>query len=76
MFGILKIAFSAVVLLLAVYGLSTGNHDLTPYTSLGVALLLLVIGFEEWQKKKKWISYLCFFAFAVNFYVSVQSFIV
>ncbi|MQR96967.1 DUF3953 domain-containing protein [Fictibacillus phosphorivorans] len=34
------------------------------------------MGFEERQKKKKWISYLCFFAFAVNLYVSVQSFLI
>ncbi|WP_416202874.1 DUF3953 domain-containing protein [Fictibacillus phosphorivorans] len=56
--------------------MTTGNVDITPFTSLGLALLLLVMGFEERQKKKKWISYLCFFAFAVNLYVSVQSFLI
>ncbi|MED1863059.1 hypothetical protein P4V41_06290 [Fictibacillus nanhaiensis] len=53
MFVLLKIAFSAVVLSLAVYGIYTGNHDVTPFTSLSVALLLLVIELEEREKKKK-----------------------
>ncbi|WP_137790048.1 DUF3953 domain-containing protein [Bacillus sp. E(2018)] len=76
MFRKLKMAFSAIVLLLAVYSITTGNLNITPFTSLGLALLLLVMGFEERQKKKKSISYLCFFAFAVNFYVFVQSFLI
>ncbi|MBN3554774.1 hypothetical protein JYA63_10895 [Fictibacillus nanhaiensis] len=76
MFRKLKIAISAVVLLLAAYSITTGNLDITPFTSLALALLLLVMGFEERHKKKKWISYLCFFAFAVNFYVFVQSFLI
>lgn len=76
MYRKLKIVFSAIVLLLALYSIVTDNPDIAPFTSLGLALLLLVMGFEERQKKKKWISYLCFFAFAVNLYVSVQSFII
>lgn len=76
MYRKLKIVFSAVVLLLAIYSIVTDNPDIAPFTSLGLAFLLLVMGFEERQKKKKWISYLCFFAFAVNFYVSVQSFLI
>lgn len=76
MFRKLKIVFSAVVLLLAVYSITTGNLDITPFTTLVLALLLLVMGFEERQKKKKWIIYFCFFAFAFNFYVFVQSLLI
>ncbi|MGA4721264.1 DUF3953 domain-containing protein [Fictibacillus nanhaiensis] len=76
MFRKLKIVFSAIVLLLAVYSITTESLSITPFTSLGLALLLLVMGFEERQKRKNGSSYLCFSAFAFNFYVFVQSIII
>ncbi|RPF50271.1 DUF3953 domain-containing protein [Aquisalibacillus elongatus] len=77
MLKILRIIFSVIAGIFAVYALMTKNFEVYPYMFLFLSLMMLVMGLEELQKGRKgygWLSIMTFlFVFSGTFYIFTLS---
>jgi branched-subunit amino acid transport protein AzlD len=72
----LRSTISIIVLALSLYGLVSNNNDLLPFTTAGLALLMVIMGVEELHKdQKSYVSYLFFGISAFLVFVSIEDFI-
>ncbi|WP_253957866.1 DUF3953 domain-containing protein [Metabacillus halosaccharovorans] len=74
MLKLLRYVLSSVVIIIAVYGLITKNFDFQSLMILLLGLLMLVMGFEEINKKKKTLGWLLIGVFIFSLFVSIQGF--
>jgi zinc transporter ZupT len=64
---------SVTVLALSIYGLFSDNNDLIPFIMAGLAVLMVVMGIEEYQKdRKSYRGYLLFAVFVFMLFVFIQ----
>ena len=63
MLKISRVILSAIVIIMAGYGLLTENQWLQPYMLFFLGLMMLVLGLEEFQKGRKVYGYLSIFVF-------------
>ncbi|OXS64436.1 DUF3953 domain-containing protein [Rossellomorea vietnamensis] len=59
-----RITSALMVLALSLYGLSSNNNSILPFTMAGLAIMMVVMGAEERQKNRK--SYRSYLFFAVS----------
>ncbi|MBP1971072.1 hypothetical protein J2Z83_003209 [Virgibacillus natechei] len=72
----LKIVFALITLVLAGYGLTTGNSIVVlPYMMLFMGALLLVMGISEIKNERKQIGFMSIIVSLFVFYVSIQGFL-
>lgn len=76
MLKLLRYVLSPVVLIIAVYGLITKNFDFQSLMILLLGLLMLVMGLEEFRKKKKTLGWLLIVVFIFSLFVSIQGFLI
>lgn len=70
---IVRRLISIFVLSLSVHGLFTGNFDLLPLMMLFLAVLMFIMGVEEFQKNQKsYKGYVFLVASLLGFLVSIQ----
>ncbi|MGE6753495.1 DUF3953 domain-containing protein [Rossellomorea sp. NPDC071047] len=70
---IVRRLISIVVLSLSVHGLFTGKFDLLPLMMLFLAVLMFIIGVEEFQKNQKsYRGYVFLVVSLLGFLVSIQ----
>jgi FtsH-binding integral membrane protein len=65
-----------IVIVLSLFSLLTNNMDIFPFTLIVVAVLMLVVGIIEFQKKKMWIGIACILVFAFLIFIAIQGFVV
>ena len=71
---ILRYVFSALALFFATYGLITDDLRLSPYMILFLGLMMLVMGLEEFQRKRKVWGAVYVVVFLFVLYGSIQAF--
>ncbi|MDK8641887.1 DUF3953 domain-containing protein [Niallia taxi] len=74
MLKILRIIFSLIAGILAIYSLITNNNETMPIICGFLGLAFVVMGLTEWKKDKKAITILLFATAGFGFYVVVSSF--
>ncbi|WP_042221663.1 DUF3953 domain-containing protein [Oceanobacillus manasiensis] len=75
MLKILRNILSVITILLAAYGLITGNFEFQPFMILSLGLLMLVIGLIEFRKGRKNYGWISIFTFFFLLFVSIQTFL-
>ena len=75
MLEITRIILCVITILLAAYGLVTGNFELQPFMIFFLGLLMLVMGLIEFRKERKKYGWLFIVAFLLSLFVSIQAFI-
>jgi Protein of unknown function (DUF3953) len=75
MLKITRIILSVITILLAAYGLITGNFRFQPFIIFSLGLLFLVIGLIEFRKGRKSYGWVCIFTFLFSLFVSIQTFL-
>ncbi|MEC5425871.1 YczI family protein [Virgibacillus sp. C22-A2] len=72
----LRIVLAIIVLVLAGYGLLTGNSEaVSPYMMFFMGAMLLVMGISEIRKERKRIGFISIIVSLFVFYVSIQGFL-
>ncbi|SFE00135.1 Protein of unknown function [Lentibacillus persicus] len=72
----LRIVFAIITLVLAGYGLATGNSGVvSPYMMLFMGAMLLVMGISEIKNERKQIGFMSIIVSLFVFYVSIQGFL-
>lgn len=72
----LRIVFAIITLVLAGYGLITGNSGVvSPYMMLFMGAMLLVMGISEIKNERKQIGFISIIVSLFVFYVSIQGFL-
>ena len=72
----LRIVFAIITLVLASYGLITGNSGVvSPYMMLFMGAMLLVMGISEIKNERKQIGFISIIVSLFIFYVSIQGFL-
>ncbi|WP_233212167.1 YczI family protein [Sporosarcina sp. P16b] len=72
---LLRLVFAALAALFAGYGIITQEFRLSPYIILFLGLALLVMGLEEFRKKRKVYGSFCIVVFLFSLYVSIEGII-
>ncbi|PAF21019.1 hypothetical protein CHH49_13295 [Terribacillus saccharophilus] len=73
---VLRIILAIIVITLSVYGLVSDNHDIYPYMSLFLGLMILVIGISEFKAKRQAIAIMCIFISVFILFVAAYEFLV
>lgn len=59
MLSVLRLILAIIVITLSVYGLVSDNHEIYPYMSLFLGLMMMVIGISEFKAKRQAIAIMC-----------------
>ncbi|AOY74686.1 DUF3953 domain-containing protein [Clostridium formicaceticum] len=74
MLKVIRIIFSVITTILAIYSLVTGNFGVMPYMIFSLGAMLLALGLSELQRKRKSIAYMLFLVAAFNIFVAIYTF--
>lgn len=75
MLVILQLILAAIGMILAIYGLVTGNFQFQNYMMLALGLMFLVMGIRAFKEAKKWNGWLFTLTALFALFVAVQGFI-
>ncbi|MRN53232.1 DUF3953 domain-containing protein [Paenibacillus sp. LC-T2] len=75
MLKILRYILSTVIIIMAAYELITKNFEFQSLLILLLGLIMLVMGLEEFQKKRKAYGWLLVVVFLFSLFVSVKGFL-
>lgn len=70
---VLRIALAFIVVTIAVYGLVTDNHELTPYMFFFLGLMLIVMGISQFKAKRQADAITCFVVSVFVLFVAVYT---
>ncbi|PAD35491.1 YczI family protein [Terribacillus saccharophilus] len=71
MLTVLRIILAIIVVTFGIYGLVTGNHELSPYMFFFLGLMFMVIGFSEFKVKRQGNAVICIIASIFVLFVAV-----
>jgi hypothetical protein len=72
---ILRYTLSVVVILFASYGLITKNFELQPFMIFFLGLMMLIMGLDEFRKKRTAFGWLFVVVFLFSLFVAIQGFL-
>jgi hypothetical protein len=72
---ILHILFSIITVILAGYGLITGDFQFQAYMILFLGLTMLILGLQEFKRNKKMSGWLLIGVFSFSIFVVIQNLI-
>ena len=70
----LRVVLGVIVIVIAGYGLMTGNFEFQPFMLLFLSLMMFVMGLEEFKKGRKGYGWIGIVVFIFVFFVSLQGF--
>ncbi|MFB1100550.1 hypothetical protein CHI12_11915 [Terribacillus saccharophilus] len=71
MLTVLRIILAIIVVTFGIYGLVTGNHELSPYMFFFLGLMMMVIGISEFKVKRQGNAVLCILVSIIVLFVSI-----
>lgn len=71
---VLRIILAIIVITLSVYSLVSDIHEIYPYMSLFLGLMMMVIGISEFKAKRQAIAIMCILVSVFVLFVAVYTF--
>lgn len=73
---VLRIILAIIVITLSVYSLASDNHEIYPYMSLFLGLMMMVIGISEFKAKRQAIAIMCILVSVFVLFVAANEFLI
>lgn len=73
---VLRIILAIIVITLSVYSLVSDNHEIYPYMSLFLGLMMMVIGISEFKAKRQAIAIMCILVSVFVLFVAANEFLI